>query len=165
MIRLSFQTSLRCSILVSWLQLIHNYFGEHLRRPITTLESVQNDSLEGSPFLLSMSDEEVNSLSSLHVQRRAIFLFLRCSFSLINQNAGTIEECAYTVHNFCLPYNSNVELECCGMDKGLVELYNWLQGNVKTDIYLNHGMYLQKCVDFTLSFLQLYMHEVCVCGS
>ena len=164
MIRLSFQSLLDCFILASWLQLISNNFGELLRQPITTVKSVQNDTLEGSPFLLSMSDEEVNGLSSLHVQRRAIFLFLRCSFSLILRG-GMIEESAHAAQNLCLPYDSNVELGCCAMEKGLVELYNWLQGHVPTEIYLNHEIYLQKCLDFTLSFIQLYMHEVCVHGS
>ncbi|POO02703.1 Protein Lines [Trema orientale] len=159
MIRLSFRTSLDSSILVSWLKLIRNYFDELLRPPVTPVEIVQNDSLEGSPFLLSMSDEEVNNLSSLHVQRRAIFLFLRCSFSLINLKGVTTEECACAAQNLCLPYDSNVELECCGMEKGLVEIYNWLQGHVPTEIYQNHEMYLRKCLDFTLSFLKLYMHE------
>ncbi|XP_024030792.1 uncharacterized protein LOC21403182 [Morus notabilis] len=159
MIRLSFQTSLDCSVLVSWLQLIHNYFSQLLRQPITSLELVQNDSLEGSPFLSSISDEEVNNLSSLHVKRRAIFLLLRCSFSLINLRGSTDEKCTCGTKILCLRCNTNVELKYCGRQKGLIELSNWLQSHLPTKIFLNSEMYLQKRVDFTLSFLKLYMHE------
>ncbi|XP_062102171.1 uncharacterized protein LOC133811601 isoform X2 [Humulus lupulus] len=128
MIRLSVPTYLNFSTTVSWLQLVHNYFGELLWQPITPLELVQNDSLQGSPFLSSMFDEEVNNVSSPHVQRRAIFLFLRCSFSLINLKGDTVIECTCTAQNLCLPNDSNVELECCGIKRGFAELYHWLQG-------------------------------------
>ena len=162
MIRINFQTSLECSILVSWLQLLWKYFGEILRRPITSLESVQNDILEGSPFLSSISDEEVNSVSTLHIERRAIFLFLKCSFGLINSKCGTTEKCACGTRNLCLPSDSSVELKCCGRQRGLIELKNWLQWHLPTDMFLSQEIFLQKCIDFSLSFLQLYMHEVCV---
>ncbi|KAB2632807.1 hypothetical protein D8674_029054 [Pyrus ussuriensis x Pyrus communis] len=94
MIRLIFQTYPQQSVLVSWLQLVHDYFGELLQQPITPLEYL-DDCLEGSPFLSNVSDAEVNSLSSHHLQRQAVFLFVRCSF----------------------------ELDCCARKKGLLELY------------------------------------------
>lgn len=165
MIRLSFLTSLDCLVLVSWLQLIHTYFGELLRQPITSLELVRSDSLEGSPFLSSISDEVVSRPSSLHVKRRAIFLFLRCCFSLINLRGSTDEKCTCGTKRLYLPYDTNVELECCGRKKGLIELSNWLQWHLPTENLLNSEMCLQKRVDFTLSFLQLYMHEVCFLAS
>ncbi|KAM6564431.1 hypothetical protein CsatB_024429 [Cannabis sativa] len=157
MIRLSVPTYLNFSTTVSWLQLVHNYFGELLCQPVTPLELVQNDSLQGSPFLSSMFDEEVSNVSSLHVKRRAIFIFLTCSFSLINYKGDTIKECTCTSQNLCLPNES--ELEGCGIKRGFGELYNWLQGQVPTEINLNQKLYSKKCLDFTLSFLRLYLHE------
>ncbi|KAM1073567.1 hypothetical protein PS2_018297 [Malus domestica] len=158
MIRLIFRTYPQQSVLVSWLQLVHDYFGELLRQPITPLE-YQDDCLEGSPFLSSVSDAEVNSLSSRHLQRQAIFLFLRCSFGLISSKEGTNNKCACAIWNLCLTCDSKTELECCGRKKGLLELYSWLQGHLPTDISVDHEMYFEKCVDFAKSFLQLYIKE------
>ncbi|XP_060675020.1 uncharacterized protein LOC107424715 isoform X3 [Ziziphus jujuba] len=159
MIRLSFRTSLDCSILVSWLGLMHAYFSEYLQQSMTSLKAVQGDCLEGSPFLLSVSDTEVNNLCSHHVQRLAVFLFLRCSLGLISLKSDNDEKCACASQNLCLPSESNVNLECCGRKKGILELYNWLQGHLPVSIFVDHNIYLQKCIDFALSFLQLYMHE------
>ncbi|TQD81073.1 hypothetical protein C1H46_033383 [Malus baccata] len=139
MIRLIFRTYPQQSVLVSWLQLVHDYFGELLRQPITPLE-YQDDCLEGSPFLSSVSDAEVNSLSSRHLQRQAIFLFLRCSFGLISSKEGTNNKCACAIWNLCLTCDSKTELECCGRKKGLLELYSWLQGHLPTDISVDHEM-------------------------
>lgn len=161
MMRLSFQTSLDYSLLVSWLELVHGYFGELLRQPITSLESVQNECLLDSPFVLSVSDREVNELSSLHLQRLAIFLFLRCSISLISLKCGTDEKCPCAAQNLCFHCESNAKLGCCGRKKGLLELYNWLQGHLPVDEFVDHQTYLQKCVNFASSFLQLYIQEVC----
>ncbi|XP_009376493.2 uncharacterized protein LOC103965203 isoform X2 [Pyrus x bretschneideri] len=158
MIRLIFRTYSQQSVLVSWLQLVHDYFGELLRQPITPLE-YQDDCLEGSPFLSSVSDTEVNSLSSHHLQRQAIFLFLRCSFGLISSKEGTNNKCACAIWNLCLTCDSKTELECCGRKKGLLELYSWLQGHLPTDMSVDHEMYFEKCVDFAKSFLQLYIKE------
>ncbi|KAM1314964.1 hypothetical protein ACFX13_018907 [Malus domestica] len=158
MIRLIFRTYPQQSVLVSWLQLVHDYFGELLRQPITPLE-YQDDCLEGSPFLSSVSDAEVNSLSSRHLQRQAIFLFLRCSFGLISSKEETNNKCACAIWNLCLTCDSKTELECCGRKKGLLELYSWLQGHLPTDISVDHEMYFEKCVDFAKSFLQLYIKE------
>lgn len=161
MIRLSFQTPLDYSLLVSWLTLMHDYFGELLRQPITSLESVRDDCLEGSPFVMSVSDTEGKELCSLHLQRLAIFLFLRCSLSLISLMCGTDEKCPCATRKICFPYEPNEKLDCCGRKKGLLELYNWLQGHVPVDMFVDYKTYLQKCVDFALSFLQLYIREVC----
>lgn len=160
MIRLVVQTCPESTILVSWLQLIHYYFEELLRQPIAPLNCNQDDCLEGSPFLSNVSDSEVNSLSSRHLQRQAVFLFLRCSFSLINSKGGTNKKCACVSWNLCMNYDSNAELQCCGRKKGLLELYNWLQGHLPTDMLLDHEMYFEKCAEFAKSFLQLYIKEV-----
>ncbi|ONH96624.1 hypothetical protein PRUPE_7G141900 [Prunus persica] len=158
MIRLIFQTCQEFSIPVTWLQLIHKYFEDVLRNPIT-LKNDQDDCLEGSPFLSSVSDAEVNSLSSRHLQRQAVFLFLRCSFSLISTKGGTNKKCACTTWNLRLTCDSNAELLCCGRKKGLLELYNWLQGHLPANMTVDHEMYFVECVDFAKSFIQLYIKE------
>ncbi|CAL8170894.1 unnamed protein product [Prunus armeniaca] len=158
MIRLIFQTCQEFSIPVTWLQLIHKYFEDVLRNPFN-LENDQDDCLEGSPFLSSVSDAEVNSLSSRHLQRQAVFLFLRCSFSLISTKGSTKNKCACTTWNLRLTCDSNAELLCCGRKKGLLELYNWLQGHLPANMTVDHEMYFVECVDFAKSFIQLYIKE------
>ncbi|KAI9089218.1 hypothetical protein K1719_029497 [Acacia pycnantha] len=69
MIRLRLYKCLDCSILLSWLEILHNYFQELLWQPLTRIQSDQNECLEGSPFLLSLSDGEVSGIHSHHLQR------------------------------------------------------------------------------------------------
>ncbi|XP_050388209.1 uncharacterized protein LOC126805192 isoform X2 [Argentina anserina] len=156
MIRLIVQTFPESTMLVSWLQLIHHYFEELLRQPISCS---QEDCLEGSPFLFNVSDSEVNCLSSHHLQRQAVFLFLKCTFSLINSKGGTNRKCACASWNISLFNDSNAELLCCERKKGLLELYNWLRGHLPTDMLVDHETYIKNCADFSKSFLQLYIKE------
>lgn len=158
MIRLSFQTHLDHSALVSWLHLIHKYFEDLILEPITQLEPDQDDCLEGSPFLASLCDAQNKSMSSRHLQRLAIFLFLRCSFSLVNLR-DNIEPCACENLDSCLVFDQNTP-RCCGRKKGLLELCQWLQRHLPVDIFVDHEMYSEKCTGFASSFLKLYMHEV-----
>ncbi|XWS33677.1 hypothetical protein CRYUN_Cryun22dG0103300 [Craigia yunnanensis] len=82
------------------LLLIHDYFQELLCQPLTEVDD-QDDSLENSPFMSSISDGEVHGMHSCHLQRQAIFLFLRCSFSLINLRKDTGMDCpSATVYKF-----------------------------------------------------------------
>ncbi|ESR39051.1 hypothetical protein CICLE_v10025347mg [Citrus x clementina] len=157
MLRLSLQIHLDCCILVSWLQLLHNYFQELLWQPIASPGSVQDDCLEGSPFLLSNSDGEVYNMCSRHLKRQAIFLFLRCCFSLINPRGGAKKLCACLTTDSCL--NFDPDLDCIGRRRGLLELYKWLQGNLHLDVFVDYEMYIENCVNFSLSFLQLFVHE------
>ncbi|KAG6663223.1 hypothetical protein CIPAW_02G011900 [Carya illinoinensis] len=113
MIRLSSQIHLKCSILVSWLQLLYTYFQELLWQPITQPESCQDQCLEGSPFLLSVSDVEMRALHSRHIQRK----------------------------------------------EGLLALYKWFQGHLLAETFLDHELYFERCITFTSSFLQLFLHE------
>jgi hypothetical protein len=161
MTRLSFQTCLECSTLVSWLQLLHTYFQELLWQPIAQAESCQDDCLEGSPFLLCVSDGEIH-LHSRHIQRQAVFLFIKFSFTLMSLKANSENQCVCATPNSCLTYESNSGLECCFRKKGLLELHKWLQGHLPTETFLDHEMYLERCVNFASSLLQLFMHEVCL---
>ncbi|KAK9285883.1 hypothetical protein L1049_025084 [Liquidambar formosana] len=98
-------------------------------------------------------------MSSRHLQRQTVFLFLRCSFSLISLREETDEKCACATQNSCLTFDSSSDLECCSRKKGFSELYEWLQGYLPTDKFVDYEMYLEKCRNFALSFLQLFMHE------
>ncbi|KAF5451363.1 hypothetical protein F2P56_026476 [Juglans regia] len=157
MIRLSSQIHLECSILVSWLQLLYTYFQELLWQPITQPESCQDECLEGSPFLLSVSDGEMRALHSRHIQRQAIFLFIKYSFSLISPKADTDKQCE------CITPNSGLtltlDLDCCCRKEGLLALSKWFQGHLLAETFLDHELYFERCITFTSSFLQLFLHE------
>ena len=159
MIRLSFQIPLDYLVLVSWLQLLHDYFQELLCQSLTEVED-QDDSLEDSPFMLSISDGEVYSMRSRHLQRQAIFLFLRCSFSLINPRNDTGMHCPSATVKSGLGFDSISDLSSCGRQKGLLELYTWLSEHLPVDMLVDHETYMEKCRNFSFSFLKLYVHEV-----
>lgn len=160
MIRLSSQIHLKCSILVSWLQLLYTYFQELLWQPITQPESCQDQCLEGSPFLLSVSDVEMRALHSRHIQRQAIFLFIKYSFSLISPKADNDKQCECITPNSGLTLTS--DLDCCCRKEGLLALYKWFQGHLLAETFLDHELYFERCITFTSSFLQLFLHEVCL---
>lgn len=160
MIRLSSQIHLECSILVSWLQLLYTYFQELLWQSITQPESCEDDCLEDSPFLSCVSDGEMCALHSRHIQRQAIFLFLKLSFSLISPKADTDKQCVCITSNSAL--TSNSDLDCCCRKEGLLALYKWFQRHLLFETFLDHEMYFERCITFTSSFLQLFLHEVCL---
>lgn len=161
MLRISYVTFLGCSTLILWLQLLHEYFEELLQKPISKLEAGQDECLEGSPFLLGLSNGELDGMHSFHLQRQTLLLFLRCCFSLMSFTGETSKQCvtSKTILKSCLTVASVSDLDYCSRNKGLLELYNWLQGHLPDDILVDHERYLEKCMGFSLSFLQLYMHE------
>ncbi|XP_021300896.1 uncharacterized protein LOC110429272 [Herrania umbratica] len=158
MIRLCFQIPLDCMVLVSWLQLLHEYFQELLCQPLTEVED-QYDCLEDSPFMLSITDGEVHSMHSCHLQRQAIFLFLRCCFSLINPRKDTGMHCPSAILKSGLSFDTIPDMSCFGRKKGLLELYTWLSEHLPVDILVDRETYMEKCINFSFSFLKLYMHE------
>ncbi|XP_039061295.1 uncharacterized protein LOC120205514 [Hibiscus syriacus] len=149
MIRLSFQIPLDGLVLVSWLQLLHFYFEDLLCQPLTEVEN-QDDCLEGSPFMLSYSDGEVHDMQARHLQRRAVYLFLRCSSRLINPAKDASKH---------YPSDAISELSCYGRKKGLSELYAWLSRHVPVNELLIHETYREKSINFSSSLLKLYIHE------
>ncbi|KAJ8770643.1 hypothetical protein K2173_021290 [Erythroxylum novogranatense] len=155
MLRLSYQSQLNCSILVSWLQLLHVYFEELLRRPITEFKSARDEYLEGSPFLWSLCDVEAGSICSLHLQRKVVLLFLRCCLTMINSS----KQCTCATVDSCLTANSSTDMICCIRKKGLLDLSEWLQEKFPTEKLGVNEMYLENCSGFAQSFLHLYMHE------
>ncbi|KAJ6304903.1 hypothetical protein OIU78_020450 [Salix suchowensis] len=161
MLRISYKTCLDCSTLILWLQLLHEHFEELLQKPISKLEAGQDECLEGSPFLLGLSNGELDGMHSFHLQRQTLLLFLRCCFSLMSLTGETSKQCetSKTILKSCLTLGSVSDLDYCSRNKGLLELYNWLQGHLPDDILVDHERYLEKCMGFSLSFLQLYLHE------
>ncbi|CAH9069410.1 unnamed protein product, partial [Cuscuta europaea] len=153
MIRLSSGVQLDGSVLLSWLNLIHLYFQDLLCLPIAGVESDLDKCLDGSPFRENTSDAEKENMSSRHLQRLAIFLFLRCSFRMINME-GSGQNHASTGHD-C---HSAVSLKS-DISKGLKEIHEWLQLVSKDDAFLNHKKCAESILSFQLCFLQLYMHE------
>lgn len=77
MMRLSSIIELDCEMIVSWLNLIDKHFQDLLFESLTQSHTNQDDCLKDSPFLL---DETCHHQ---HLQRRVVFLYLKCSFHLI----------------------------------------------------------------------------------
>ncbi|KAL8117564.1 uncharacterized protein LOC141662018 isoform X2 [Apium graveolens] len=158
MMRLTYQTHLQCQVLVSWLNIISKYFQDLLAEPLTRVDNNLDDSLEGSPFLISFSREN-KGISDRHLQRLAVFLFLRCSLSLVSQRDGVDEHCICANINLSLLSEQKRNHSCCNRKQGLLGLYQWLHGHFTQVIFVNNDDYTQKCASFSLSFLRLYMHE------
>lgn len=161
MTRLSSYKCLDCSILLSWLKLLHNYFQELLQQPLTQFQFDEEKCLEGSPFLFSLSDREVSGMQSSHLQRQAVFLLLDFSSSSISQKGDPAGHRICSTLNSCLTNNFHPKSDYCCVKMGLLEIYKWLQGHLPTDISIYHEKYLCICVNFMSSFLQLYLGEVC----
>lgn len=162
MIRLSFHCHLQSSTLVLWLQLCRNRFQKLLLLPKLELESAFNNSLEDSPLIVSYFGDKCRPCS-LHLQRLAIFLFLRCSlsFKCIQPTEKYDASIALKSQLICTTTLESECDDCSCSKKGILELYKWLQGNLPTNIFLDTKMYAKNCIKFASSFLQLYMHEVC----
>ncbi|KAJ4967529.1 hypothetical protein NE237_019378 [Protea cynaroides] len=159
MIRLSFQISWDYSTLVLWLELLHTYFEDLILLPISARDALFDDCVEGSPFLTSILNVDVHRISTCHLQRQAIFLFLKCSFQLISLGQETDEGCGCTTSNSCLTCESQSDLESCCRKKGLSQLSVWVKAHLPLETHKNYQVYLEKCNIFTMSFLQLYIDE------
>ncbi|KAL3813579.1 hypothetical protein ACJIZ3_014847 [Penstemon smallii] len=158
-IKLSSHIKPEDKIVLSWLHLLHQYFEDLLLQPISGVKNDQDCSLEGSPFCTSFLDPVKQNISSRHLQRLAVFLFLSCSLNLVSAKQCCHEKC--TCANLKSLYTSDPKFdsECCNKSKGLIELHKWLQAHVPHDIITSHELYFHQCVRFTSSFLQLFMHE------
>ncbi|XP_074308742.1 uncharacterized protein LOC141643468 isoform X1 [Silene latifolia] len=159
MIRLSFHMQLDRSISLLWLQLLHEYFQDLLSTPLSVLPSNQDDSLEDSPFLLSLYDQEVCHLSSCHLQRQTVFLFIRCCLSLIDPRNSSHLTVGGKRTSSLFDNDSNTSDNYFVRKKGLLEFYGWLQEKAPLAICSENQMHLAKCIKFISSFVRLYMHE------
>ncbi|XP_042508358.1 uncharacterized protein LOC122084296 isoform X3 [Macadamia integrifolia] len=159
MIRLSFQINWEYSTLVLWLELLHTYFEDLILLPISARDALFDDCVEGSPFMASVPNVDIYRISTRHLQRQAIFLFLKCSLNLISFGQETEKECAWPISNYCLTFESQPDLESFYRKKGLSELSEWLNVHLPLEAYKSYPMYLEKCNIFAISFLQLYIDE------
>lgn len=157
MLRLSFAIDLEHSVLVSWMHLMNKHFEGLLSQPIKVIESDQVDCLEGSPFWTDELSAGRLRSSSCHLQRLAIFLFLRCSFTLLSMKEKHNAEFPLASSDSCLTFDPNLKNSC---SEGLSELLKWLQRHLPGDIFVDDETYSSGCMKFALSFLQLYIHEV-----
>ncbi|XP_010255092.1 PREDICTED: uncharacterized protein LOC104595857 isoform X3 [Nelumbo nucifera] len=158
MTRLTLQVHWECSTLVLWLQLLRRHFQDLLVQPISAYDSGFDDSLEGSPFLASIADG-VHKIHTRHLQRQAIFLFLKCSFSLVGFGKETDIRCVCASSNSCLTHELKSGQECSGKRKGLSEISEWLQDHLPLEMFVDYGIYSEKCSIFASSFMQLYVDE------
>ncbi|KAG8384459.1 hypothetical protein BUALT_Bualt04G0120000 [Buddleja alternifolia] len=152
MIKLSSRIRIKDTILMSWIHLVHKYFEDLLLHPISGAKFDQDDFLEGSPFCTSISAPGKQNISSRHLQRLTVFIFLKCSLNLVSMEGSPDEQ--NSAYEKLKHYS-----DCQSQRKGLIEFHKWLQAHVPADIITNHELYFQRCVRFTLSFLQLFMHE------
>lgn len=143
MIKLSSRAQVEQTILVTWMSLLHEYFEDLLLQPISGAEFNDDGTLEGSPFCTTMKDSGKQSLSSRHLQRLAVFLFLKCSLNMISTKRSPVEQ-QHTDEN----------------SVSLMEINKWLHAHLPVDINENNELYFIQCVRFTSSFLQLFTHEV-----
>ncbi|KAL3616472.1 hypothetical protein CASFOL_039862 [Castilleja foliolosa] len=132
MVKLSSNIHFEKTIHMTWIDLVHKYFEDLLLQPIISEGKFDNDDfLEGSPFCTSISDPAKQKTSFRHLRRLTVFLFLKCSLNSIHTN------------------NCNVDLK----------LHEWLRAHIEADVFENDEFYFDRCVGFTLSFVQLFMHE------
>lgn len=162
MVKLSFHIKLGCSLLSDWLQLLHEYYQDLLSCPISQLEIGQNNTLEGSPFLLCLEDQDVYHLASGHLQRKAVFLFLRCSLSLISIRNNDDVKCTCAWPTSSIDSTLVMAKDCFAEKKGLLQFHEWVQVQVHTpsNMCLENEIDLEKCIKFASSFIRFYMQEV-----
>ncbi|KAG7628000.1 putative protein Line [Arabidopsis thaliana] len=141
MIRLTDKSKIKCTILLSWLQYLQRDSQGFLQHTLIKFKPVQ-DCLEGSPFFVSLSDMEVNEMHSNHLQRLSVFLFLRCSFTLIYSSRHNDKQC---------------EFDC--RKKGMAEMFKWIEQQIPGNMFSDHRIYSKKNVEFSASFVRLFMHE------
>ncbi|CAH2064478.1 unnamed protein product [Thlaspi arvense] len=142
MIRLTYQSNIKCTILLSWLQYLQRHFQGFLQHNLTGLKPVQDNCLEGSPFFVSLSDREVNETHSKHLQRLSVFLFLRCSFTMLYSSRHTDKHCEFNCRK-----------------KAMEKMSNWIERQIPGNTFCDHSTYTKKSVDFSTSFVRLFMHE------
>lgn len=145
MIRLTYQSNIKCNILLSWMQYLQHHSLGFPQDTLIRFKPVQDNCLEGSPFFVSLSHREVNETHSNHLQRLSVFLFLRCSFTLLYSSRHTDKHC---------------ELDC--RKKGMEEMSKWIEQQIPGDTFSDHRTYTTTSVNFSTSFVRLFIHEVLI---
>ena len=146
-----------CSHIVCCLKLLQQYFHGLIHEPISQYIAKLDSCLEGSPFLLNMVGlVENQDKSTGHLQRQAIYLFLSSCICLsYNRNDGTVK-CSCKRNDCFLGHKVQGCSDHCSC-VGLSEISDWFQR-----CYLDMSFDSKSSTDFALSFLELYMEEVCI---
>uniref|UniRef100_A0A7N0ULI9 Protein Lines C-terminal domain-containing protein n=1 Tax=Kalanchoe fedtschenkoi TaxID=63787 RepID=A0A7N0ULI9_KALFE len=155
MVRLTAEIPIDSYIIHSFLELLHEYFEDVLNQKLTQFEVASGVCLHDSPFSRSTYVGGVSEGSQQHLQRLAIFLFLKCIVTLITLKVETNPRCVCAES---LGFN-DLGVVCCDTRKGLLELYIWLQGQHPLDTCADYETYVEKCMIFSSSFLQLFVNE------
>lgn len=146
--------------LVLWLQLLQNYFSDVLALPLSQSKDDLDDSLESSPFLMSISQgTRALSLHGWYIWRRVLFLLFKWSINLINLSNNSRVNCICTTAR---PSSNCVLMNGKNCTLGLSILDDWVQRHFPLEQFGEYESYLMQCRDFGASFLRLFMHEVCI---
>ncbi|XP_073141120.1 uncharacterized protein [Henckelia pumila] len=156
MVKLSSQKYVKDTI---WIRLIHKYFEDLLLQPLSEGKPYENSSVEETPFCSRIGEPGKLDMMSHHLQRLAVFIFLKLSLNLVSSKETGDKQCAYEDLRLCLKSDASLDSELCAKCQGLSELQKWLQVHVPADTFMNNKFLFEFCVRFTRSFLQLYMHE------
>lgn len=145
-----------------WIHLIHKYFDDLLLQPLSGGKPDETSAVEDSPFCSSISEPGKLDMMSHHLQRLAVFVFLKFSLNLVSSKENSDKQCTREDRRLCLTSDTSLDSEQCAKCQGLSELQKWLQVHVPADIFMYNKLHFDRCVRFTRSFLQLYIHEVCL---
>ncbi|KAK4393353.1 hypothetical protein Sango_1806100, partial [Sesamum angolense] len=160
MVKVSSNTHIEQTVLMTWMHLVHKYFEDILMQPISGVKLDQDGLLDESPFCTSISNPGKQSMLSRHLQRLTVFLFLKCSLNLASRKRSPGEpQCVCENLKHYWTGELNLDSQCCSRSKGLVELHKWLQAHIPVDVSANDEFCFERCARFTLSFLRLFMHE------
>ncbi|KAL8152007.1 hypothetical protein V2J09_021815 [Rumex salicifolius] len=102
---------------------------------------------------------ENNHLSSCHLQRQSIFLFLRLSMCLIVRQESKDVICACGTVELVSKSDSETVEKCNATRKCLLDFCEWLQFRFQYNRISDNEIYSKKCMDFSSSFIKLYIHE------
>ncbi|EYU44347.1 hypothetical protein MIMGU_mgv1a019774mg [Erythranthe guttata] len=141
MVKLCSNINIEKTMPVTFIHLIHKYFEDLLSQPICGVKLDRAGFMEGSPFCTSISDPEKQTMLHSHLQRLAIFLFLKCSLSFASMKKESPDEAQIT-------HNS----ENCSTSTGFIKLHEWLKVHFLADILANDEPYFERCI--------LYDHQV-----
>ncbi|KAH0458543.1 hypothetical protein IEQ34_013858 [Dendrobium chrysotoxum] len=157
MIRFSFQSHWKNSHPESWLKFLNQFFGEILHWSFSGCDAGSEICLEESPFFASSLEGDKSH--TRHLQRLAIFLLFKCSFTMACAGE-TSKKCS------CREETTSFGLQLCRKQchLDLLETFTWLQRCCPLDKFQNCRNYYESCSSFATSFLQLYMEEIVARG-
>ncbi|KAI0501536.1 hypothetical protein KFK09_016481 [Dendrobium nobile] len=151
MIRFSFHSHWKNSHPESWLKFLNQFFGEILHWSFSGCDASSEICLEESPFFASSLEGDKSY--TRHLQRLAIFLLFKCSFTMACAGE-TSKKCSCREET---TFGLQLCRKQCHLD--LLEIFTWLQRCCPLEKFQNCRNYYESCSSFAISFLQLYMEE------